>query len=94
MMTQCTGLWLSCTMSQCILGPPPQGKLWLVASLGKEPWTAPHSVGMVVLGRHHRCAADLALASLECAPLVLLWLRQLMNANGHSLARPAVRADC
>lgn len=59
-----------------------------------------HSVGMAVLGhlarrlgvaeswaRDRRCAADLALASLGDAQLVLLRPRRLMNVNGRSVAR-------
>lgn len=59
-----------------------------------------HSVGMAVLGqlarrlgvaeswaRDRRCAADLALAALGDAQLVLLRPRRLMNANGRSVAR-------
>ncbi|KAF6126739.1 peptidyl-tRNA hydrolase 1-like protein [Phyllostomus discolor] len=61
-----------------------------------------HSVGMAVLGqlarrlgvseswvRDRRCAADLALASLGDAQLVLLRPRRLMNANGRSVAQAA-----
>lgn len=72
-----------------------------VAGLGNPgmPRTR-HSVGMAVLGqlarrlgvaeswaRDRRCAADLALASLGDAQLVLLRPRRLMNANGRSVAR-------
>lgn len=39
--------------------------------------------------RDRRCAADLALASLGDAQLVLLRPRRLMNANGRSVARAA-----
>lgn len=59
-----------------------------------------HSVGMAVLGqlaqrlgvagswaRDQRCAADLALAALGDAQLVLLRPRRLMNVNGRSVAR-------
>lgn len=59
-----------------------------------------HSVGLEVLGqlarrlgvaeswaRDRRCAADLALAALGDAQLVLLRPRRLMNANGRSVAR-------
>ena len=59
-----------------------------------------HSVGMAVLGqiarrlgvaenwtRDSRCAADLALAPLGDAQLVLLRPRRLMNVNGRSVAR-------
>lgn len=75
---------------------PPQ-----VAGLGNPglPSTR-HSVGLAVLGqlarrlgvadgwaRDRRCAADLALASLDDAQLVLLRPRRLMNANGRSVAR-------
>lgn len=75
---------------------PPQ-----VAGLGNPglPGTR-HSVGMAVLGqlarrlgvaeswtRDRRCTADLALASLGDAQLVLLRPRRLMNANGRSIAR-------
>lgn len=59
-----------------------------------------HSVGMAVVGqiarrlgvaeswaRDSRCAADLALAPLGDAQLVLLRPRRLMNVNGLSVAR-------
>ncbi|XP_060056195.1 peptidyl-tRNA hydrolase isoform X2 [Erinaceus europaeus] len=74
-----------------------------VAGLGNPglPSTR-HSVGMAVLGqlarrlgvadswaRDRRCAADLALASLGDAQVVLLRPRKLMNANGRSVARAA-----
>ncbi|XP_052505672.1 probable peptidyl-tRNA hydrolase isoform X3 [Budorcas taxicolor] len=90
-------------MSRCVLEPRPAGKRWLVAGLGNPglPGTR-HSVGMAVLGqlarrlgvaeswaRDRRCAADLALASLGDAQLVLLQPRRLMNLNGHSVARAA-----
>lgn len=79
------------------------GKRWLVAGLGNHgmPGTR-HSVGMAVLGqiarrlgvaenwtRDSRCAADLALAPLGDAQLVLLRPRRLMNVNGRSVARAA-----
>ncbi|XP_006074554.2 peptidyl-tRNA hydrolase isoform X2 [Bubalus kerabau] len=95
------GLWLSRAMSRCVLEPRPAGKRWLVAGLGNPglPGTR-HSVGMAVLGqlarrlgvaeswaRDRRCAADLALASLGDAQLVLLRPRRLMNLNGHSVAQ-------
>lgn len=72
-----------------------------VAGLGNPglPGTR-HSVGLAVLGqlaqrlgvadgwaRDRRCAADLALASLGDAQLVLLRPRRLMNNNGRSVAR-------
>lgn len=72
-----------------------------VAGLGNPglPGTR-HSVGMAVLGqlarrlgvaeswtRDRHCAADLALAPLGDAQLVLLRPRRLMNANGRSVAR-------
>lgn len=72
-----------------------------VAGLGNPgmPGTR-HSVGMAVLGqiaqrlgvaenwaRDSRCAADLALAPLGDAQLVLLRPRRLMNFNGRSVAR-------
>ncbi|MBW00797.1 putative peptidyl-tRNA hydrolase, partial [Eschrichtius robustus] len=72
-----------------------------VAGLGNPglPGTR-HSVGMAVLGqlarrlgvpeswaRDRRCAADLALASLGDAQLVLLRPRRLMIVNGRSVAR-------
>ncbi|XP_012577110.1 PREDICTED: probable peptidyl-tRNA hydrolase isoform X1 [Condylura cristata] len=97
------GLCLSRAMSRCVLEPRPPGKRWLVAGLGNAglPGTR-HSVGMAVLGqlarrlgvaeswaRDRRCAADLALASLGDAQLVLLRPRRLMNANGRSVARAA-----
>ncbi|XP_060464573.1 peptidyl-tRNA hydrolase isoform X1 [Panthera onca] len=74
-----------------------------VAGLGNPglPGTR-HSVGLAVLGhlarrlgvadtwaRDRRCAADLAVASLEDAQLVLLRPRRLMNASGRSVARAA-----
>ncbi|KAI2554022.1 PTRH1 isoform 5, partial [Pan troglodytes] len=74
-----------------------------VAGLGNPglPGTR-HSVGMAVLGqlarrlgvaeswtRDRHCAADLALAPLGDAQLVLLRPRRLMNANGRSVARAA-----
>ncbi|XP_047624442.1 probable peptidyl-tRNA hydrolase isoform X2 [Phacochoerus africanus] len=95
------GLWLSRAMSRCVLEPRPPGKRWLVAGLGNPglPGTR-HSVGMAVLGqlarrlgvaeswaRDARCAADLALASLGDAQVVLLRPRRLMNNNGRSVAR-------
>ncbi|XP_036892605.1 probable peptidyl-tRNA hydrolase isoform X3 [Sturnira hondurensis] len=95
------GLRLSRGMSRCVLEPGPPGKRWLVAGLGNPgmPGTR-HSVGMAVLGqlarrlgvaeswvRDRRCAADLALASLGDAQLVLLRPRRLMNANGRSVAQ-------
>ncbi|OWK10706.1 hypothetical protein Celaphus_00005207 [Cervus elaphus hippelaphus] len=98
------GLWLSRAMSRCVLEPRLAGKRWLVAGLGNPglPGTR-HSVGMAVLGhlarrlgvaeswvRDRRCAADLALASLGDAQLVLLRPRRLMNLNGHSVARAVV----
>lgn len=59
-----------------------------------------HSVGLAVLGqlaqrlgvadgwaRDRHCAADLALASLGDAQLILLRPRRLMNLNGRSVAR-------
>ncbi|XP_051022148.1 probable peptidyl-tRNA hydrolase [Acomys russatus] len=78
-------------------------KRWLVAGLGNPgmPGTR-HSVGMAVLGqiarrlgvaeswaRDSRCAADLALAPLGDAQLVLLRPRRLMNVNGRSVAQAA-----
>ncbi|XP_068408058.1 peptidyl-tRNA hydrolase isoform X2 [Eschrichtius robustus] len=95
------GLWLSLAVSRCVLEPRPPGKRWLVAGLGNPglPGTR-HSVGMAVLGqlarrlgvaeswaRDRRCAADLALASLGDAQLVLLRPRRLMIVNGRSVAR-------
>ncbi|XP_073761822.1 peptidyl-tRNA hydrolase isoform X2 [Callorhinus ursinus] len=74
-----------------------------VAGLGNPglPGTR-HSVGLAVLGqlaqrlgvadgwaRDRRCAADLALAALGDAQLVLLRPRRSMNANGRSVARAA-----
>ncbi|XP_075865170.1 peptidyl-tRNA hydrolase isoform X3 [Microcebus murinus] len=96
-----SGLWRRPAMSRCVLEPRPPGKRWLVAGLGNPglPGTR-HSVGMAVLGqlarrlgvaeswaRDRRCAADLALAPLGDAQLVLLRPRRLMNANGRSVAR-------
>uniref|UniRef100_A0A2K5JUA7 Peptidyl-tRNA hydrolase 1 homolog n=2 Tax=Colobus angolensis palliatus TaxID=336983 RepID=A0A2K5JUA7_COLAP len=95
--------WLSGAMSRCVLEPRPPGKRWMVAGLGNPglPGTR-HSVGMAVLGqlarrlgvaeswtRDRHCAADLALAPLGDAQLVLLRPRRLMNANGRSVARAA-----
>ncbi|XP_065387055.1 peptidyl-tRNA hydrolase isoform X1 [Macaca fascicularis] len=95
------GQWLSRAMSRCVLEPRPPGKRWMVAGLGNPglPGTR-HSVGMAVLGqlarrlgvaeswtRDRHCAADLALAPLGDAQLVLLRPRRLMNANGRSVAR-------
>ncbi|XP_027629834.1 probable peptidyl-tRNA hydrolase isoform X1 [Tupaia chinensis] len=100
-------LWLSRAMSRCVLEPRPPGKRWLVAGLGNPglPSTR-HSVGMAVLGqlarrlgvaesweRDRRCAADLALAPLGDAQLVLLRPRRLMNANGRSVARAEVTME-
>ncbi|XP_025743884.1 peptidyl-tRNA hydrolase isoform X3 [Callorhinus ursinus] len=96
-------LWLSRAMSLGVLEPRPPGKRWLVAGLGNPglPGTR-HSVGLAVLGqlaqrlgvadgwaRDRRCAADLALAALGDAQLVLLRPRRSMNANGRSVARAA-----
>ncbi|KAM9207527.1 peptidyl-tRNA hydrolase isoform 3-T3 [Dugong dugon] len=96
-----SGLWMSRAMSWCVLEPRPPGKRWLVAGLGNPglPGTR-HSVGIAVLGqlarrlgvaeswaRDRRCAADLALAPLGDAQVVLLRPRRLMNANGRSVAR-------
>ncbi|XP_027470583.2 probable peptidyl-tRNA hydrolase isoform X2 [Zalophus californianus] len=96
-------LWLSRAMSLGVLEPRPPGKRWLVAGLGNPglPGTR-HSVGLAVLGqlaqrlgvadgwaRDRRCAADLALAALGDAQLVLLRPRRFMNANGRSVARAA-----
>ncbi|MBZ3889528.1 putative peptidyl-tRNA hydrolase [Sciurus carolinensis] len=90
-------------MSRCVLEPRSPGKRWLVAGLGNHglPGTR-HSVGMAVLGqlarrlgvaeswaRDQRCTADLALAPLGDAQLVLLRPRRLMNANGCSVAEAA-----
>uniref|UniRef100_G3TNU0 peptidyl-tRNA hydrolase n=1 Tax=Loxodonta africana TaxID=9785 RepID=G3TNU0_LOXAF len=90
-------------MSWLVLEPRPPGKRWLVAGLGNPglPGTR-HSVGIAVLGqlarrlgvaeswaRDRRCAADLALAPLGDAQVVLLRPRRLMNANGRSVARAA-----
>uniref|UniRef100_A0A8C9H4V4 peptidyl-tRNA hydrolase n=1 Tax=Piliocolobus tephrosceles TaxID=591936 RepID=A0A8C9H4V4_9PRIM len=95
--------WLSRAMNRCVLEPRPPGKRWMVAGLGNPglPGTR-HSVGMAVLGqlarrlgvaeswtRDRHCAADLALAPLGDAQLVLLRPRRLMNANGRSVARAA-----
>ncbi|XP_035878152.1 probable peptidyl-tRNA hydrolase isoform X3 [Phyllostomus discolor] len=99
----CAGLRLSRGMSQCVLEPRLPGKRWLVAGLGNPGLLGTrHSVGMAVLGqlarrlgvseswvRDRRCAADLALASLGDAQLVLLRPRRLMNANGRSVAQAA-----
>ncbi|XP_077001771.1 peptidyl-tRNA hydrolase isoform X2 [Tamandua tetradactyla] len=97
------GRRLSRTISRCVLEPRPPGKRWLVAGLGNPglPGTR-HSVGMAVVGqlarrlgvaeswtRDRRCAADLALAPLGDAQVVLLRPRRFMNANGLSVARAA-----
>lgn len=97
------GMRRSRSFSLCDPEPRPPGKRWLVAGLGNPglPGTR-HSVGMAVLGqlarrlgvaeswaRDSRCAADLALAALGDAQLVLLRPRRLMNVNGHSVARAA-----
>nr|XP_020019837.1 probable peptidyl-tRNA hydrolase isoform X2 [Castor canadensis] len=97
------GLWRSRAMNRFVWGPGSPGKRWLVAGLGNPglPGTR-HSVGMAVLGqlarrlgvaeswaRDQRCAADLALAPLGDAQLVLLRPRRLMNANGRSVAQAA-----
>ncbi|XP_040818844.1 probable peptidyl-tRNA hydrolase isoform X2 [Ochotona curzoniae] len=96
-------LWRGPAMSRCVLEPRSAGQRWLVAGLGNPglPGTR-HSVGMAVLGqvarrlgvaeswtRDPRCAADLALAPLGDAQLVLLRPRRLMNDNGRSVARAA-----
>uniref|UniRef100_A0A8D2CXR4 peptidyl-tRNA hydrolase n=1 Tax=Sciurus vulgaris TaxID=55149 RepID=A0A8D2CXR4_SCIVU len=96
-------LWPGRAMSRCVLEPRSPGKRWLVAGLGNHglPGTR-HSVGMAVLGqlarrlgvaeswaRDQRCTADLALAPLGDAQLVLLRPRRLMNANGWSVAQAA-----
>ncbi|KAM4877384.1 peptidyl-tRNA hydrolase isoform 2-T2 [Thomomys bottae] len=96
-------LWLSRAMSRRVLEPDCPGKRWLVAGLGNPglPGTR-HSVGMAVLGqlarrlgvadswtRDRRCVADLALAPLGDAQLVLLRPRLLMNVNGRSVAQAA-----
>ncbi|XP_037653246.1 probable peptidyl-tRNA hydrolase [Choloepus didactylus] len=90
-------------MSRCVLESRSPGKRWLVVGLGNPglPGTR-HSVGMEVLGqlarrlgvaeswaRDPRCAADLALARLGDAQVVLLRPRRLMNNNGLSVARAA-----
>ncbi|XP_034871646.1 peptidyl-tRNA hydrolase isoform X6 [Mirounga angustirostris] len=96
-------LWMSRAMSLGVLEPRPPGKRWLVVGLGNPglPGTR-HSVGLAVLGqlaqrlgvadgwaRDRHCAADLALAALGDAQLILLRPRRLMNANGRSVARAA-----
>lgn len=83
------------------VGPQFAGCRPQVAGLGNPglPRTR-HSVGLAVLGqlaqrlgvadgwaRDRHCAADLALASLGDAQLVLLRPRRLMNLNGRSVAR-------
>ncbi|XP_032113214.1 probable peptidyl-tRNA hydrolase isoform X2 [Sapajus apella] len=98
-----SGQRLNRAMSRCVLEPRPPGKRWMVAGLGNPglPGTR-HSVGMAVLGqlarrlgvaeswtRDRHCVADLALALLGDAQLVLLRPRRLMNANGRSVARAA-----
>uniref|UniRef100_A0A8C5ZT63 peptidyl-tRNA hydrolase n=1 Tax=Marmota marmota marmota TaxID=9994 RepID=A0A8C5ZT63_MARMA len=96
-------MWRGRAMSRRVLEPRSPGKRWLVAGLGNHglPGTR-HSVGMAVLGqlarrlgvaeswaRDQRCTADLALAPLGDAQLVLLQPRRLMNANGRSVAQAA-----
>ncbi|XP_039331042.1 peptidyl-tRNA hydrolase isoform X2 [Saimiri boliviensis] len=103
-----SGQRLSRAMSRCVLEPRPPGKRWMVAGLGNPglPSTR-HSVGMAVLGqlarrlgvaeswtRDRHCAADLALALLGDAQLVLLRPRRLMNANGRSVARAGATMEC
>ncbi|CAH6788931.1 Ptrh1 [Phodopus roborovskii] len=93
----------SWALRQCISEARFPGKRWLVAGLGNHgmPGTR-HSVGMAVLGqiarrlgvaeswaRDPRCDADLALAPLGDAQLVLLRPRRLMNVNGRSVAQAA-----
>uniref|UniRef100_A0A0P6JD72 peptidyl-tRNA hydrolase n=1 Tax=Heterocephalus glaber TaxID=10181 RepID=A0A0P6JD72_HETGA len=97
------GLWPTLAMSRFVSELQSPGKRWLVAGLGNPglPGTR-HSVGLAVLGqlarrlgvaeswvRDSSCAADLALAPLGDAQLVLLRPRRLMNANGRSVARAA-----
>ncbi|EHB10129.1 Putative peptidyl-tRNA hydrolase [Heterocephalus glaber] len=94
------GLWPTLAMSRFVSELQSPGKRWLVAGLGNPglPGTR-HSVGLAVLGqlarrlgvaeswvRDSSCAADLALAPLGDAQLVLL--RPRMNA-GRSVARAA-----
>ncbi|XP_021117663.1 probable peptidyl-tRNA hydrolase isoform X1 [Heterocephalus glaber] len=95
------GLWPTLAMSRFVSELQSPGKRWLVAGLGNPglPGTR-HSVGLAVLGqlarrlgvaeswvRDSSCAADLVLAPLGDAQLVLLRPRRLMNANGRSVAR-------
>ncbi|XP_004849375.1 probable peptidyl-tRNA hydrolase isoform X3 [Heterocephalus glaber] len=97
------GLWPTLAMSRFVSELQSPGKRWLVAGLGNPglPGTR-HSVGLAVLGqlarrlgvaeswvRDSSCAADLVLAPLGDAQLVLLRPRRLMNANGRSVARAA-----
>ncbi|XP_032113219.1 probable peptidyl-tRNA hydrolase isoform X6 [Sapajus apella] len=103
-----SGQRLNRAMSRCVLEPRPPGKRWMVAGLGNPglPGTR-HSVGMAVLGqlarrlgvaeswtRDRHCVADLALALLGDAQLVLLRPRRLMNANGRSVARAGATMEC
>uniref|UniRef100_A0A8C9QV66 peptidyl-tRNA hydrolase n=1 Tax=Spermophilus dauricus TaxID=99837 RepID=A0A8C9QV66_SPEDA len=96
-------MWRGRAMSRRVLEPRSPGKRWLVAGLGNHGLPGMrHSVGMAVLGllarrlgvaeswaRDQRCTADLALAPLGDAQLVLLRPRRLMNANGRSVAQAA-----
>ncbi|XP_021529721.1 peptidyl-tRNA hydrolase isoform X3 [Aotus nancymaae] len=103
-----SGQRLSRAMSRCVLEPRPPGKRWMVVGLGNPglPGTR-HSVGMAVLGqlarrlgvaeswtRDRHCAADIALALLGDAQVVLLRPRRLMNANGRSVARAGATMEC
>ncbi|XP_027279581.1 probable peptidyl-tRNA hydrolase isoform X3 [Cricetulus griseus] len=98
-----SGMRRSWALRQRVSEARSPGKRWLVAGLGNHgmPGTR-HSVGMAVLGqiarrlgvaeswaRDPRCAADLALAPLGDAQLVLLRPRRLMNVNGRSVAQAA-----
>ncbi|XP_068925654.1 peptidyl-tRNA hydrolase [Petaurus breviceps papuanus] len=90
-------------MSRAGPEPRPPGKRWLVAGLGNYKLQGTrHSVGMAVLNqlakhlnvadqwkRQPQCCADVAIACLGEAELVLLKPRQFMNVNGRSVAQAA-----
>ncbi|XP_001365569.1 probable peptidyl-tRNA hydrolase isoform X2 [Monodelphis domestica] len=95
--------WLSRGMSRTIPELRPPGKRWLVAGLGNYRLQGTrHSVGMAVLNqlaqhlnvadqwkKQHQCHADVAVACLGEAELVLLKPRRFMNVNGLSVAQAA-----
>ncbi|XP_044517297.1 probable peptidyl-tRNA hydrolase [Gracilinanus agilis] len=95
--------WLSRGMSRTGPELQPPGKRWLVAGLGNYRLQGTrHSVGMAVLNqlaqhlnvadqwrKQQQCHADVAIACLGEAELVLLKPRQFMNVNGLSVAQAA-----